>query len=87
MLKFDNTASVKRLAESCSAEMLINTPFGGEAYRLEVGDTFKASPIAPYSGEFVVAERYMQNGFCYYLAKAKNSNRPASLTFRNKDIQ
>ncbi len=64
------------------------TPAGNEVKILAIGDTFKASEIAPYRGEFVVTEIYRENGFYRYVArpvgKIKKNAQP--LIFRNKDV-
>lgn len=66
------------------------TPAGNELKILAVGDTFKASDISPYRGEFVVTEIYRENGFYRYVArpagKIKKKKDSQDFIFRNKDI-
>jgi len=74
---WDNTANIKKLA----ATVDLSTPAGKERFQYEIGDTVISSNLGMYRAgcEFVITDRYMENGFAYY--------KEGDHVHRTKDIQ
>jgi hypothetical protein len=78
MFKFDNTASVKKLAQKGIPPI----PKGNESFRFNVGQTVISSGEGMFKKgtPFTIADRYMQHGYAYYRDTKANVHRDKDIS-------
>ena len=59
------------------------TPKGNQSYQFEIGEDVKFSSIAPTRGSGKIVDRYMENGYCYYIVQVQRHR----TTAREKDLE
>ena len=67
MIPFDNTADTKERAKHINLEL----PKGKQNFIFKKGEKVSSSPLSPITITGKVIDRYKQNGYAYYIVRAK----------------